>query len=250
MQSDWVHCESVENICIESLLCKGLFVTKTLTLSRNSLSPGDPTVTVPHCALGALAFVLPQPSVDCCSLPHLCSSVTSPWAAAAVFAPCSCAAFLLAAHLPTQYWGMTGLLGRDHYQQETCLSLPIPFILTVDCSSWFTAWDPMIHMCKEYKLAAVQHLPLINMCSSQCKQHHKQEQPVGSLIRSWWKQGSYCGRRIGGRQPAALARMPRVGCSSPPPQLATGERFNFPFFFVLLYFFHQITLTIRVIVCH
>jgi len=42
----------------------------------------------------------------------------------------------------------------------------------------------MMHMCKDYKLAGVQHLPLFNVCSCQCKQHYKQEQPVGSLIRS------------------------------------------------------------------
>lgn len=189
-------------------------------------------VTVPRCAL---AFVL-------------CSFATCPWAATAVFAPCSCAAFLLAVHMQNPYWGLTVLMGSDHYQQKTCLSLPPTLVLTV--GSWFTAGDPMIHMCKDYKLASVQHLPLINACSNQCRQHHKQEQPVGSLIGSWWKQDRCCERCIGGRQPAALVRMPRVGCPSLPSWLLERDSVSLFSLSFCCTFFTKVNLTITVNVCH
>lgn len=182
-------------------------------------------MTVPHCALG---FVL-------------CSSATSPWAATAVFAPCSWAAFLLAVHPQTPYWGLTVLMGSHHYQQEICASLDTCLVLTIGCSSWFTAGDPMIHMCKDYKLAGVQHLPPINACSSQCKQHHRQEQPVESLIRSWWNQTVAV---------SDVLRMPRVGCSSLPSWLLEGDSvslFSLSFCCTLS---TKVTLTIRGNVCH
>lgn len=150
--------------------------------------------------------------LHCCSLPHLCSlSLSCCWVCPWLM--CWVCPWLH--NCKSHTGGLTVFMGTDRYQHETCLSLPTCFFLTGGYSSWFNAGNWMIHNCKDYRLSGVQHLPLITMCSSQCKQHHEQEQPVGSSIRSWWKQDSYCGTCIGSSQPAALERMPRVGCSSP-----------------------------------